>query len=62
METLDRKRCLVPRAIEIRHKHADLKIVDSYLLLADSHGTPLHVYESILTIVTRPAPESITFL
>jgi len=62
VKALDGERCLMPRAIKIGHKHADLQIVYSNFLLADSHGTPLHVHESIITIVTPAQKESITFL
>src|SRR5690606_1418719 len=42
IKTLDGERCLMPWAIKIRHKHADLKILNRYFLLTDSHHTPLH--------------------
>ena len=41
MKALDGERRLMPRAIEIGHKHANLQIVYSNFLLTDSHGTPL---------------------
>src|SRR5690606_27951924 len=62
IETLNRKRSLMPGRVQIRHKHADLQILRSHFLLLDTHETPQKSYYEILPIVPEPRPVSITFL
>src|SRR5690554_4030128 len=40
VEALNGERCLMPRPIQIRHKHADLKIMNRDFFLLDAHRTP----------------------
>src|SRR5690554_5675358 len=60
VKALNGKRGLVPRPVQIRHKHADLQIVYCNLPLLNTHMAPRHLKSLIATILTKYKKESIT--